>query len=174
MRKNILLMCMAIVLMMVMPVKVNAQEDLSQYMSKLKAGDVAPEFVAKDTLGVEHRLSDLKGKLVVVDFWASWCGDCRREIPEVKALYADYHDKGYEFVSVSFDHDAGAWRHCIGKEAFPWLQVSNLVAWKQNPISIAYDIHWVPTLFLVDEEGKVVGSALSAKDFRKMLEERSK
>ena len=144
--------------------------DMSQYMPSLSAGVVAPDFVANDTLGNAFQLSSLKGSFVVVDFWASWCGDCRREIPAVKELYAEFAPRGINFVGLSFDHDAEAWRKCLAESDFPFLQVSNLVKWKESPISAAYDLHWIPTLALISPEGTLVGFAFTASDMRSLLE----
>ena len=144
--------------------------DMSQYMPSLSAGAVAPDFVANDTLGNAFQLSSLKGSYVVVDFWASWCGDCRREIPSVKELFAEYAPRGVKFVGLSFDHDAEAWRKCLAESDFPFLQVSNLVKWKESPISASYDLHWIPTLALISPEGTLVGFAFTASDMRSLLE----
>lgn len=170
----------------------------AQQRSSLTRGTDAPEIVAKDTLGVEHRLSSLKGMWVVVDFWASWCGDCRREIPELKKVYEDYgccyacqggkqakgckchasadavcgcESTGIAFVSLSMDTDAKAWKNCLRKERFPWLQLSNLEPWKESKITKAYDVHWLPTMFLIDPNGKIVCDVLTAKDLREKLAE---
>ena len=170
----------------------------AQQRSSLTRGTEAPEIVAKDTLGVEHRLSSLRGMWVVVDFWASWCGDCRREIPELKKVYQDYGccyacqngkeakgckchtaedaicgcaSTGIAFLSLSMDTDAKAWKNCLRKEQFPWLQLSNLEPWKESKITKAYDVHWLPTMFLIDPNGKIVCDVLTAKELREKLAE---
>lgn len=137
--------------------------------SKWVKGDVAPAFTAEDTLGVSHSLADWKGQWVVVDFWASWCGDCRREFPDIKALQAEFGER-ITFVGLSMDHDAEAWRKCLSQQQFPWLQISNLQRWKENTIAQAYDLHWIPSYFVVDAEGLVLGSYTNATDLRSALE----
>ena len=142
----------------------------------LKKGAEAPDFTAADTLGNSISLSDYKGKYVVLDFWASWCGDCRREIPYLKEVYSRFKDAklGKEqapvaFLSISFDHKKEAWTSLLRKEMFGWPQISNLKPWKENPISIAYDLHWIPTFYVVSPKGRIVGGAITAKELEKIL-----
>lgn len=146
-----------------------AQEAQIQ-QSSLARGTEAPAFAAADTLGMSHALADWRGQWVVVDFWASWCGDCRREFPEIKAIAADYGER-VAFVSVSMDHDAEAWRKCLRQQQFGWTQVSNLQRWKENDIALAYDLHWIPSYFLIDAEGRVWGSYTDAAALRAAMEE---
>ena len=144
-------------------VAVTEQED-TQYQPTLAIGSEAPDFQVSDTLGLPVRLIDYRGKYAVLEFWASWCGDCRRETPNVQALWRDYHPKGVEFVGISFDHDADAWRQYLSQNPFPYAQGSNLIKWKENPINEIYGLHWIPTFFLIDPEGKVVAISLTAND----------
>lgn len=153
-------------------VAVVAQAD--ENMPSLKVGAVAPDFTAPDTLGVKHKLSDYKGQYLVLDFWASWCGDCRRENPDLKDLYEEFKEETIngtkiEWLSVSFDHEKNAWKNCLRKEQFPWTQVSNLTNWKKNPIAKKWDLHWIPTFFVVDPEGKIAGSAITAEGLKNEL-----
>lgn len=150
-----------------------------QHLPALELGAPAPEFTAADTLGVSHSLADFSDRIVVVDFWASWCGDCRREMPALKQLYADWHDRGVEFLSVSFDEDANAWRSYLRKQAMPWLHISNLLPWHSkvdgvsvttNPIAAAYDLKWIPTLILVDR-GTLVAVDTTVEAFETKLRE---
>lgn len=170
---------------------------IAQTPSALTKGLTAPDFVAKDTLGVEHRLCDFAGKVIVIDFWASWCGDCRREMPETIEVFRDFANTTQDscskdgkqeladknpaqqtcckkrdivFLGVSMDHEAEAWKKYLRKEQLPWLQVSNLTPWKESDISKAYDLHWIPTMFVIDEEGKVIGSVITAKELRTLLQ----
>ena len=138
--------------------------------SSLTRGTEAPAIIAPDTTGVEHSLSEWKGQWVVVDFWASWCRDCRREFPEIKAIAEAYNGKS-AFLSVSMDHDAEAWRKCLRQQQFPWTQLSNLQRWKENDIALAYDLHWIPSYFLIDPDGKVWGSYTNAASLQEALTE---
>ena len=121
----------------------------------LKAGSVAPEFRLKGPDGKELALSDFRGKYVVLDFWASWCGDCRRDIPNIKALYEKYSPKGVEFVGVSFDDNAERWQNAIKEFGLKYHQVSELKKWKTTDIYAAYGIKWIPTIYIISPDGKV-------------------
>ena len=147
--------------------------DMSQYMPSLEAGAPAPDFEAPDVMGNPVKLSDFLGKYVVLDFWASWCKDCRAEMPAVKSLYTAFAPKGVEFLGVSFDTDLKTLIEYGMENEIPWLQVCNQVKWKENPISLAYDLKWIPTMFLVDPEGKVAGIAFTAEDMETLLKGRS-
>ena len=146
----------------------------------LKQGEDAPLFTAQDTLGNDISLSDFKGKYVLIDFWASWCPDCRREIPMLKKLYKKYKnaklgkDKAkVEFLSVSFDHVADSWKALLRKEQFTWPQISNGIPWKKNknPIAQAYKLRWIPTFYIVDPKGHIVGGGITAKEVEKLLKD---
>ena len=121
----------------------------------LKAGSIAPEFRLKGPDGKELALSDFRGKYVVLDFWASWCGDCRRDIPNIKALYEKYSPKGVEFVGVSFDDNAERWQNAIKEFGLKYHQVSELKKWKTTDIYAAYGIKWIPTIYIIGPDGKV-------------------
>ena len=136
--------------------KEQQQDPDVQYGAQLlKAGSVAPEFRLKGPDGKELALSDFRGKYVVLDFWASWCGDCRRDIPNIKALYEKYSPKGAEFVGVSFDDNAERWQNAIKEFGLKYHQVSELKKWKTTDIYAAYGIKWIPTIYIIGPDGKV-------------------
>ena len=145
------------------------KKDMSQYMPTLEAGSPAPALELNTPEGVSVQLADFAGKWVVLDFWASWCPDCREEFPAVKLLYETFSPKGVELLGVSFDHDADAWKKCLEEQGFAWPQVSNLIKWKENPVSEAFGIHWIPTMVLIAPDGTVSGAALTAKDMEALL-----
>lgn len=116
-------------------------------------------------------LEYVKGKkIVLIDFWASWCGPCRKEGQNIKAIYADMHDKGFDVLGVSLDTDRDKWLKGIEEEGYKWTQVSDLKGF-QSPTIKDYDINGIPALFLVDGEGKVIAKGLRGDDMRHKVEE---
>ncbi len=145
-----------------------------EYLPSLELGTEAPEIVARDTMGVEMKLSDYRGTYVVLDFWATWCGDCRREVPMLKALNAVQELKGIngkdvQWLSFSFDDKEESWHNFLRREQFPWPQVSNLKRTRQDPTFQAYQLNWIPAFFVIDPEGKIVGKAITAKGLENEL-----
>ncbi len=123
-------------------------------------GQIAPDFSAKTPQGVIVSLKESLGKVTVIDFWASWCGPCRKENPAVVALYNEFHSKGLNIIGVSLDKDAAKWKEAIAKDKLIWTQISNLQEFK-DPIAVQYNIEQIPTTYLLDNTGKIV-----AKDLR--------
>ncbi len=128
---------------------------------KTGIGAMAPELAFPDPEGNIRKLSDLRGKVVLVDFWASWCGPCRRESPNVRNVYQKYHDKGFEVFSVSLDRDGNSWKKAIVDDQLVWPNhVSDLKYWSSEAAAI-YGVRSIPAMFLLDREGRIV-----AKDLR--------
>ena len=149
---------------------IDGHTPMDKYMPDLKVGSKIPALSLPSSEDGEISLKDFRGQWLVLDFWASWCPDCREEFAAVKQLQADFAPKGVAFLGVSFDHDGAAWKECLAAQQFPWPQVSNLIRWKENPVSEAFGIHWIPTMMLVDPQGKVAGAALTAEQMRKLLD----
>ena len=147
------------------------EPDMSQYMPNLRMGTEAPDFEAPDILGKPVKLNDFRGSYVVLDFWATWCKDCRAEMPAMKDLYNTYGPKGVQFLGVSFDTDIQTLIDYGVENEIAWMNVCNQVKWKENPISAAYDLHWIPTMFLISPEGMLAGVCFHASDMRTMLED---
>ncbi len=123
-------------------------------------GMVAPEISMADPSGKTRSLSDLKGKVVLIDFWASWCGPCRRENPNVVNAYKRYKDKGFEIFSVSLDSDGGKWQQAIAQDGLVWENhVSDLKGW-QNGAAQAYGVSSIPHTILLGKDGKIAGTHL--------------
>lgn len=142
---------------------------------KIKIGMQAPDFTAPDPQGKQITLSEIKGKVTIVDFWASWCKPCRIENPNLVKLYDKYHSKGLEIISVSLErgNQKAFWIEAIKKDQLNWYNVSNLKFW-QDPIAQAYSVNSIPATFILDENGTVVaerlrGAELEAK-IKKLLE----
>lgn len=152
-----------------MPPMEEESTDMSQYMPSLEIGADAPDFEAPDILGHPVKLSDYKGRYVVLDFWASWCKDCRAEMPAMKSLYTAFSPKDVEFLGVSFDTDLQTLVDYGLEAEIPWMQVCNQIKWKENPISAAYDVKWIPTMFLVSPEMKVLGVAFTSNEMEELL-----
>lgn len=134
------------------------QQDLDEkYATELvKAGTVAPDFKMNTPDGKTIQLSNFaKGKTVVLDFWASWCPDCRKDAPEVVRLYEKYHQYGVEFIGISMDTDVEAWKNAIEKFGITYPQVSELKKFKETDISKAYGVKWIPSMVVVGSDGLV-------------------
>ena len=144
----------------------------SKYAIELvKAGTHAPDFKMKTIDGKTFKLSQLKGKTVVLDFWASWCPDCRKDAPEVVRMYKEYAPQGIEFVGVSMDTDVEAWRKACEQFGITYTQVSELKKFKETDIAKAYGVKWIPSMVVVDKEGKVALSTVLTYKVDKYLKE---
>lgn len=140
---------------------------------KRKADGVAfTDFELPDMDGKMHKLSDYagKGNYVLVDFWASWCGPCRQEMPNVKAVYDRFHSKGFEIVGVSLDNNKKAWTDAVAKMQMTWPQLSDLKAWKSSAAQLYY-VKSIPATLLIGPDGKIVASNLRGEELIKKIEE---
>lgn len=140
-------------------------------------GSVAPNFTQNQLDGTPLQLNEFRGKIVLVDFWASWCGPCRKANPEVVAIYNKYKDQNFEIIGVSLDKKRGSWEAAIKKDNLTWYHVSDLKGW-QNGVAQQYGVRSVPQTFLLDAEGKIIahnlkGPALEAA-IKKALAEQKK
>jgi thiol-disulfide isomerase/thioredoxin len=151
------------------------QAEFESYQQNNSGELSAPEITAKNPAGKELSLSSLKGKVVLVDFWASWCAPCRKENPTVVKMYNKYHAKGFEIFSVSLDQDATAWKTAIQKDGLRWTNhVSDLMGW-ESPIVKQFGIQGIPYTVLINKEGKIVGVGLRGLDLeRKLIEQLAK
>jgi len=135
-------------------------EDLDSLyaQSLLKVGTQAPNFELPTPEGKKVQLSDFKGKYVLIDFWASWCPDCRRISPNVEAIAKEYQGKDLTVVAVSFDIDKEAWVKYINRNGAPVneVHVSELKKMKESAVAKAFGVQWIPSLYLLDKDGKVL------------------
>ena len=139
--------------------------------AKTAEGQPFTDFTMPDPKGKDVSLSQFikKNKLTLVDFWASWCGPCRKAIPGVKALYEKYRKQGFGVVGVSFDSKKEAWVKAIGQLKMPWLQISDLKGWKCAAAPI-YKVDGIPDNILIDPQGKIIDRALRGKMLHKRLQ----
>ena len=144
----------------------------AKYATELvKTGTQAPDFKMKTIDGKTFQLSKLKGRTVVLDFWASWCPDCRKDAPEVVRMQQEYGPQGVEFVGVSMDTDVEAWRKACEKYGIRYTQVSELKKFKETDIAKAYGVKWIPSMVVIDREGKVALSTVLTYKVDKYLKE---
>lgn len=123
-------------------------------LSKVETGNMAPDFKQLSLNGKNVSLADYKGKYVLLEFWASWCGPCRAEIPNLINEYQQFKSKGFDILSVSLDEDKSKWKAAVAQHNMPWVQVSDLKGWK-NEVARLYGVNAVPANFLIDPKGKM-------------------
>lgn len=136
----------------------------------LKAGVEAPDFILPMVDGCKLQLQDFRGKYVLLDFWASWCPDCRKDIPVVKQLHEMYGAK-VEFIGVSFDTDRDRWAKCVADNGMQWKQVSELKKMRESKTATDYGVKWIPSMTLIAPDGKVVLSTVVVDRMEKALSE---
>lgn len=138
-------------------------------------GEAFIDFVSTTPDGKQLSLKEIitKNKYTLVDFWASWCGPCRKENPHVVKTFKDFKDKGFTVLSVSLDDDGKKWKDAIEKDGMPWYHVSSLMGWKE-PAAILYNVRAIPQNVLVDCDGKIVATNLRAEALYNKVQELSK
>ena len=140
--------------------------------AKIKIGMKAPDFTAPNPQGEQITLSKIKGKVTIVDFWASWCKPCRIENPNLVKLYDTYHSKGLEIISVSLErgNQKAFWIEAIKKDQLSWYNVSNLKFW-QDPIAQAYRVNSIPATFILDKNGTLIAERLRGAELEAKIKE---
>lgn len=139
-------------------------------LDKVAVGKQAVDFTASNPEGKPVKLSDHFGKYLLIDFWAAWCGPCRKENPNLVNAYQKYKDKGFEVYGVSLDKNKEHWLKAIEKDGLVWTQVSDLKYWHSEPAAL-YGVRAIPANFLLDPSGKIIGKNLKGEELHKKLEE---
>ena len=174
MKKKVLLCVMALMWVLACPAMAgtgaNGEDD--EDPMQVLVGKQYTDLQLKDLNGQSHRLSEYvgKGKWVLIDFWASWCGPCRAELPELVKVYQAYHADGFEVVGISLDDDAQAWQKAVKKMNLSWNHLSDLKGWDSKAVEV-YKVFGIPTNLLVNPQGKIVVSNIDLDDLPEKLDE---
>lgn len=140
----------------------------------LSLGSTAPDFSAPKIDGSTFQLSSLRGKVVLLDFWASWCGPCRKDNPALVRIWQEYSGKPFEIVSISLDEQAQAWQRAIQKDGLVWQNhISNLKGFDE-PVAILYGVKSIPTKYLLGEDGSILAVNPNEDKLRALLKSRLK
>ncbi len=146
------------------------EEEMKRLENMLPMGSVAPDFSQSTPEGGSMALSDLRGKVVLIDFWASWCRPCRIENPNVKRVYQRFQGKGFEILGVSLDRDHESWVKAIKDDGLPWKHVSDLGFWN-NAAAQQYGVSSIPYTVLVGRDGTIIGKGLRGPELEAKLAE---
>lgn len=142
---------------------------IAESIANITVGGTAPNFTMETPSGEQISLYDVKGKVKILDFWASWCGPCRAENPNVKRIYEKYHDKGLEILSVSLDTDKGKWVEAIEADGMPWNHASELG--KANTAKDVYFVFGIPYMLILDENNKILAQGLRGERLEQFIAE---
>lgn len=139
---------------------------------RFASGEVAPDFEVSLLSGERARLSDLKGKYVLLQFWGSWCGPCRKENPELVKIYQEFHDKGFEIFSIGIEQNPNSWKSAIKKDGLVWPHHAMESAEFNGNQAVQYNIKSIPATFLINPEGQIMGVNLKPVYIERMLKEK--
>lgn len=142
-------------------------------MEKTIGGALAPDFTLEDINGNPITMSAVKGKIKIIDFWASWCGPCRLNNPALRKLYDEFHSKGLEIIGVSLDTQKASWQKAIEKDGLEWINVSSLNGWDCDIVRL-YNVTGVPALYILDEHNRIIANGLRGEQLKTFLQERLK
>ena len=152
--------------------KINFNINNALSKAVVEVNSIAPDFTAPDPEGNKITLSEILGKVTILDFWASWCRPCRVENPNFVKLYDKYHEKGLNIISVSLDREnqKSRWIKAIEKDNLSWYNVSNLKYW-QDPVALMYNITSIPATFILDDKGTIIATRLRGSALEKKIDE---
>jgi len=138
-------------------------------LKSVSVGELAPDFTLNTVDDKPFKLSSLRGKVVLVDFWASWCAPCRGENPHVVEMYKEFKDKGFDILGVSLDKDKASWEKAIKSDGLVWNHVSDLKGWK-NSVAKLYGVSSIPHTVLLDADGNIVAKGLRGDELKAAIE----
>ena len=141
-----------------------------EVFKQVEVGSVAPDFSGMTAEGETVSLHGIKAKVKLVDFWASWCGPCRAEMPNVRKVYKKYHESGLEILGVSLDEKRDAWTKAMRDDQMTWPNISDLLGWR-SPMAALYLVRAIPATFLLDEDNRIVAKNLRGKELEKKIAE---
>ncbi len=137
----------------------------------LQEGVAAPDFIIRtDSFPDGFALSELRGRYVVLEFWASWCPDCQAATPAMLDLYNTFSSEDILFVGFSFDTDEEEWRTYVNDNRMNWIQCCELTPWKESAVAEAYNVNWIPTLYLIDKDGNVAFATVTLSEMKEKLD----
>ena len=139
-------------------------------MQQVNIGGMAPNFELTTPDGKKLSLYDLRGHIVLLDFWASWCAPCLAEVPNLKAIYEKYHGKGLNILGVSLDEKEAAWKSAIERKGLTWQHVSSLKGWK-CPVAQQFKVTGIPRMYIIDAQGKIIAQDLRGEKLAKKMDE---
>lgn len=170
MKKILLLLTLSLVSLFAFAQNAEEDPDVLYAGDMIQPGKVAPDFALKDLEGKTVHLHDFRGRYVLIVFWASWCPDCRAEIPTLRAMYEKYDPEMVTFLQVSFDRTEDKWKEFVTKEELPGIHVFDPKGKKDSAVCAAYGVKWIPSLVLVGPEGRVARRTVVAERIDRFLD----
>jgi peroxiredoxin len=152
--KYIILIVLSVILISSCSEELATNPNDSNNPAGLEVGNEAPDFAMANELNQQYMLSELKGQIVLLDFWATWCHNCVEELPNLEQLKEDYKSENFEILSVSLDDNLGSWRSFIKNRDLMWKHVADGRGWDNSAASL-YDIRAIPYVYLIDQQGKI-------------------